>query len=210
MIAPEPTSSQGPDPADSQVTTGKIDSSEGPVTTLRGAGVDVDIRRVAPVAIGICLAGVAVLAVILLVSGFHKNAQIANLRQHGVPVEMKVTGCIGLMGGSGSNLAGYQCRAAFTLDGQTSTENIPGSNFLATGSTHQGVAVPGDPALVSTPSAVAAEHASWRVFLIPAILLVVLVGILEALFLRQRRVRAAPRVDRVRTGSPSPALDHRS
>ncbi len=76
---------QGPAPADTQVTTGDIDSQDRPLTTLRGAGVDVDVRRVGQVVIGICLVGVAVLAVIQLVAGFQKNAQINSLRNNGVP-----------------------------------------------------------------------------------------------------------------------------
>jgi len=210
MIAPKPTASQGPAPADSQVTTGDIDSSDGPLTTLRGAGVDVDVRRIGQVVIGICLVGVAVLAVIQLVAGFQKNAQINSLRNNGVPVQIRVAGCMGLLGGSGSNAAGYDCRGTFTLDGRTYTENLPGNTLLIPGTTLRGVSVPGDPALVSTPSIVAAEHPSWTVFAIPVILLVFLAAILGVLFVRRRGARGTRRADHIRTGSPSPAIDHRS
>jgi hypothetical protein len=187
-----------------------MDSPDGPLTNLRGAGVDVDIRRVGQVVIGICLVGVAILAVILLVAGFQKNAQINSLRNNGVPVQIKVTGCMGLLGGSGSNAAGYDCRGTFTLGGRTYTENLPGNTLLIPGTTLPGVSVPGDPALVSTPSAVASQHPSWTVFAIPVILLVLLAAILGLLFVRYRRARGSPRADRIRTGSPSPAIDHRS
>ncbi len=210
MIAPKPTAPQGPAPADTQVTTGDIESPDVPLTNLRGAGVDVDIRRVGQVVVGICLVGVAVLAVIMLVAGFQKNAQINSLRNNGVPVQIRVTGCMGLLGGSGSNAAGYDCRGTFTLDGRTYTENLPGNNLLTPGTTLRGVSVPGDPALVSTPSTVASEHPSWTVFTIPVILLVLLAAILGALLFRRRRVRGVPRGDRIPTGSPSPAIDHRS
>jgi hypothetical protein len=210
MIAPKPTASQGPVPADTQVTTGNIDSPDGPLTNLRGAGVDVDVRRVGQVVIGICLVGVAVLAVIQLVAGFQKNAQINSLRNNGVPVQIRVSGCLGLLGGSGSNAAGYDCRGTFTLDGRTYTENLPGNSLLTPGTTLPGVSVPGDPALVSTPSIVADQHPSWTVFTVPVILLVFLPAILVVLFVRRRGVRAARRTDHIRTGSPSPAIDHRS
>lgn len=210
MIAPKPTGPQGSASANTQVTPADIDSPDAPLTNLRGAGVDVDIRRVGQVVIGICLVGVAVLGVILLVAGFQKNAQITSLRQNGVPVEIKVAGCMGLLGGSGSNAAGYDCRGTFTLDGQTYTENLPGNTLQIPGTTLRGVSVPGDPALVSTPSAVAAEHPSWTVFALPVILLALLAAILVVLFVRRRRVRGAPRADRIRAGSPSPAIDHRS
>jgi hypothetical protein len=209
MIAPKPTVPPGSAP-ENPVATGKIDSPDGPLTNLRGAGVDVDIRRVGQVVIGICLVGVAVLGVILLVAGFHKNAQITSLRQSGVPVEIKVTGCMGLLGGSGSNAAGYDCRGTFTLDGQSYTENLPGNSLQVPGTTLRGISVPGDPALVSTPSVVAAEHPSWTVFVLPVILLVLVAAILGGLFIRRRRVRGTTRADRIPAGSPSPAIDHRS
>lgn len=192
------------------MTTGDIDSPDGPLTTLRGAGVDVNVRRVGQVVIGICFVGVAVLAVIQLVAGFQKNAQISSLRNNGVPVQIRVSGCMGLLGGSGSNAAGYDCRGTFTLDGRSYTENLPGNTLLTPGTTLRGVSVPGDPALVSTPSIVAGEHPSWTVFAIPVILLVLLAAILGALFVRRRGARGARRTDHIRTGSPSPAIDHRS
>jgi hypothetical protein len=210
MIAPKPTDPSSSASANTQVRPGDIDSSDAPLTNLRGAGVDVDIRRVGQVVIGLCLVGVAVLGVIMLVAGFQKNAQITSLRQNGVPVEIKVTGCMGLLGGSGSNAAGYDCRGTFTLDGQSYTENLPGNTLQVPGTTLRGISVPGDPALLSTPSLVAGEHPSWTVFAIPVILLVLLAVILGALFVRRRRVRGAPRAERIRTGSPSPAIDHRS
>src|ERR1700728_2043273 len=77
---------------------------QAPVTTLRGASVGpVDTRRVGQVVIGLCLAILATLVIVLFLSGLHKNAQISSLRQHGVVVEVRVTKCVGLIGGSGSN-----------------------------------------------------------------------------------------------------------
>ncbi|MGH9097146.1 MAG: hypothetical protein ACRDWB_06950, partial [Acidimicrobiales bacterium] len=123
---------------------------------------------------------------------------------------IRVTGCMGLLGGSGSNAAGSDCRGTLTLDGRTYTENLPGNSLLTPGSTLQGVSVPGDPALVSTPSIVAAEQPSWTVFTVPVILLVFLAAILGVLVIRRRGVRGGRRSDHLRTGSPSPAIEHRS
>jgi hypothetical protein len=53
----------------------------------------------------------------------------------------------------------------------------------------RGVSVPGDPALVTTAGALAADHASWRVFILPAVLLVLLVVGVGAVVLRRRHVR---------------------
>ena len=73
-----------------------------PVSTLRGASAEVDVRSVGRVIA--CLGAVAVLItiVLLLVAGFEKNAQISRLRQKGVPVEVKVTGCLASWGAVGA------------------------------------------------------------------------------------------------------------
>lgn len=155
--------------------------------TLRGAGVQVDARRVGGVIVGGCVVGLAALTIVLFLAGAQKNAQIDRLRQHGVPVDLTVSGCLGLLGGSGSNAAGYACRGTFTLDGHRYNEAIPGDTFHPPGATLRAVSVPGDPALVSTISAVTSEHASSKVFVLPTILLIVLVTLAGALVLRRRR-----------------------
>jgi|SRR5664280_1635270 hypothetical protein len=197
MIAPETTAPQGPGPRkagvadDTEVEAGAPDRSGEPVTTLRGAGVQADVRRVGRVVIGLSLVTLAAVATVLLVAGFQKNAEITSLRANGVPVDVTVTKCLGLMGGSGSNLVGYDCSGTYIVDGHTYTEDIPGNTLHAPGSTLQGLTVPGDPALFSTPGAVAAEHPSWRVFIVPAILLVALLLLVGALVLRRRHLRRA-------------------
>jgi hypothetical protein len=175
------------------LTAAEVDRSREPITTLRGAGVDVDARRVGRAVGCLCLIALAVLVVILFLAGAQKNAQIARLRQRGVPVEVTVTGCLGLMGGSGSNLVGYQCRGTLTLDGHRYNEAIPGDALHRPGTLLRAVTVPGDPALLSTTGALATEHPSWRVFIVPTMLLVILVLIAGAVVLRRRRaVQASP------------------
>jgi hypothetical protein len=99
-----------------------------------------------------------------------------------------VSGCRGLMGGSGSNLVGYQCTGTFTLDGHRYSEAIPGTSFHRPGAALRVVTVPGDPALVSTVRAVATERSSMRVFAIPTILLVLLALLVGASVLKRRRI----------------------
>ena len=86
------------------------------MTTLRGAGVDVDVRRVAQVVIGVSPGGAGVIGVGLFVAGAQKNAQVNSLHQQGVPVEATVSGCIGLMGGSGP-IGRLRLPGSFTLGG---------------------------------------------------------------------------------------------
>lgn len=158
---------------------------------LRGAGVQVDGRRVAQVAIGIVLATLAILAIIFAVVGVHTNQQDDRLHHDGVPVSFTVTGCTGLLGGSGSNAAGYACRGTYVLQGHRYNEQLPGTSFHRPGSTVAAIAVPGDPALVSPASIVATEHSSGGVFVLPAILAAVLVLLVALLLVLRRRRQAA-------------------
>ncbi len=159
---------------------------EDSVANLRGPAVEVDVGRAARVAVGLALVALAVVAGVLLVAGYQKNSQIQSLRAHGVPVELTVTRCLGLMGGSGSNQAGFDCSGTYTVGGRQYTEDIPGNTLHAPGTTVRGLIVPGDPALFSTPATVDAEHASWTVYLVPAVLLVVLAGLVALVVVRTR------------------------
>ncbi len=176
-----------------RVNDSKVHAAQGvpgaPVTRLRGASVEVEIRSVVRVVAGLCVLALCATVVLLFVAGFEKNAQIARLRHQGVPVELKVTGCLGLMGGSGSNLAGYDCMGTFSLDGHLYSEAIPGSVLRSPGTRLRGIAVPGDPALVSTPRTMAREQASWRVFVLPTVLCLALGLILTAVATKRARMR---------------------
>src|ERR1700722_6028767 len=87
-----------------------------PVGPLRGAGVDVDVRRVGARLTGACAVALAVCAVVFYVAAFHNNSQINSLRQHGVASNIKVTTCIGLIGGSGSNSVRHSCMGTNTAN----------------------------------------------------------------------------------------------
>jgi hypothetical protein len=191
MIASEPTSAEGRSGA--PVRTGsEADVPEGPVTTLRGAGVDVDPRRAGQLVLGVALVALAVVAVVLLVAGIQKNAQSDSLQHHGVAVDVTVSGCSGLLGGSGSNAAGYRCQGSYTFAGRHYERDIPGNSLFAAGTVIRGVTTPGDPGLLSTPAMVEAQQASWRVYLVPAILFAVLaVVVVTAVLMRRRRRRTA-------------------
>jgi hypothetical protein len=160
---------QGPDAAG---TDAAGTSSDQPLTVLRGNGVDIDPRRAARWVLAVCVVALFVVALILLVAGVQKNSQSNELANHGVRVEVRVTSCLGLLGGSGSN--------------------IPGNARFAPGSTVAGVIAPDDPGLLSTPSEVAAQPASGSVFVAPAVLFVVFVLALAALIAMVRRGRRAP------------------
>ncbi len=165
------------------------------VAPLRGAGVQIDGRRLAQVLLGIVLATLAVLVVVFAVVGAHKNHQIDELHNQGVAVAVTVTSCQGLLGGSGSNGAGYACRGSYQLDGHHYNEQLPGTALHAPGTVIRAVAVPSDPALVSPVSVVDSEHSSASVFILPAVLFVVLVAIVAVVLLRRRRKPGNARAD---------------
>jgi hypothetical protein len=188
MIRSEPTPSAGPAPAGAAPGM-PSESPDRPVTTLRGAGVDIDPRRALRLVVAACLVAVTVVAVVLLVAGVKKNSQAVSLHDHGVPVTVTVSGCLGLLGGSGSNPAGYACKGSYTFEGHRYVQAIPGNALHPPGSVIQGVIVPSDPWLLSTPAAVADQQASWRVFIAPAVLFA-LVAIALGFLLARRRRRA--------------------
>lgn len=161
-----------------------------PMSTLRGAGVEVDLRRAGKVVAALAVVALAVLVVVFLVAGIQRNNQITQLRQHGAPVDITVTGCLGMLGGSGSNAAGYVCRGTFVFEDRLHHVIIPGNNLLVPRTVVRGVIDPGDPALFSTAAAVAAERASWRVFVVPALLLVGLILLAGTLLVRRRHRRS--------------------
>lgn len=176
------------DPAETEDEPPAVGTAVEPISKLRGAETQVDVRRAARVGLGLVLVTLAVLVVVFAVVGADKNRQINELRGRGVPVTFTVTQCQGLLGGSGSNDAGYACRGTYRLDGRTYGESLPGTTALfSPGATVRAVAVPGDPSLVSPVGTVASERASWRVFILPAVLLAALVLLGGAVLLRWRR-----------------------
>jgi hypothetical protein len=177
-----------------------------PVTTLRGAHVEVDGRRVARGLIGASVVALAAVTVVLFAAAAHKNAQITSLRRHGVPIEVTVSSCSGVLGGSGSNAAGYTCRGTFVLDGRRYRETIPGDTLLAPGTTVRMIADESDPALIATIHQVENDHTSWGVFILPIVLLVVLATLVVAFAVRSRtNRRASAPVGTQSTLHPKPA-----
>src|SRR3984957_9986419 len=179
-----------PGTGDTDGTPGRTAESHGTderVGQLRGAGVQVNGRRVGQVAFGIVLATLAILAIVFTIVGVHTNQQDDRLHNDGVPVTFTVRGCLGLLGGSGSNAAGYSCQGTYTLDGARYHEQLPGNSFHRPGSTVAAVAVPGDPALVSPASIVATDHSSAGVFVLPVVLLVALLVLVAILLVLRRR-----------------------
>ena len=169
-----------------KATPDRRNTSLDPVSTLRGARIEVDSRRATQVVVGVCLVATVVLAIVLFVVGVHKNTQISELRNHGVPVQVTVTKCLGLLGGSGTNAAGYACTGTFVVDRHRYSEIVPGTTLYPPGTRIKAITAPGDPGLFSTATEVASEHASFGVFIVPILLLGAFVGLIGVVVARRR------------------------
>lgn len=192
MTTPDPPTNSDPSPESPAHPDRAADSGDR-IAPLRGAGVQINGRQVARVLLGIVVASLAVLVVVFTVTGIHNNHQINELQNQGIPVAVTVTSCQGLLGGSGSNGAGYTCRGTYEIGGHRHNETLPGTSLHGPGAVLRGVAVPSDPGLVSLVSVVADEHASMSVFILPAVLLAVLAVVLVLVGLRRRSTRALGR-----------------
>lgn len=161
-------------------------------TGLRGAPVEFDARRVKRIVTVVVAIGLALLVIVLFAAGARQNAQISNLKKHGVPVNVKVVTCIGDLGGSGSNVSAYNCSGTFRLGARTYDVTIPGSAFQTIGSTVQLIAASTDPRLVATARTIQNEHESAGVFVLPTLILVVLLAWASVFSVRRRRRTRAP------------------
>lgn len=161
------------------------------VAALRGAGVQVDTARLGHVAAVLGLVVIMAVAAVLLAAGIRKNSQIDSLKAHGVPVQLTVTRCLALIGGTGSSPAGFECKGTYVYRGYRYTEGIPGSDNLAVGSTLHGIVASDDPGLFSTPRTLASERPSAAKVVVPAVALAACAGLLIWVVVRRRR-RTSP------------------
>ena len=137
------------------------------------------------------LVALAVTSAALFAVGAQRTARSTSCHSQGVPVEAKVTGCLGLLGGSGSNAAGYDCQVTYVVAGHRYNEPVPGQSLRHPGSTVRVVVAAGDPALLPRPTAGQREHASWHVFILPVVLLALLAGGIAVVVVRRRSAHRA-------------------
>jgi hypothetical protein len=201
-----PVASTSSVPARSEAGSGipyapAADDSSGRIGTLRGASVGFNPRRLVQVVVALLMATLVVTVIVLTLAGIHSNNQINRLHGQGQPVTVHVTSCFGLLGGSGSNAAGYSCRGTYTLDGNTFNEALPGSTLYRPGTKLPAVAVPGDPALVSPTAIISTQRASNGVFIVPIILGIILLMLVVIVVVRtqprQHKASVAPHASAV-------------
>jgi hypothetical protein len=132
----------------------------------------------------------AFIVTVSFVSAVNDNSRIDRLKSHGIPVTVTVTDCVGNIGGSGSNAAGYTCQGKYRVNGVSYHEVIASKTTLSTaGSTVRGVADPARPSTIELASAVASSSPSNAAYVVPSLLAVLLVALATTLH-RYRRSNA--------------------
>jgi hypothetical protein len=145
----------------------------------RGApGRAVSARRVAGVLTAAGIAVLMFLVIVLTVSAVGERSRASRLSRVGVPVTATVTGCVGRASGTGITTVGYTCRGVFTLAGQRHEAVIGGSSkLLSPGAVLAVVADPRHPSVLVSARSVTHGAAGWTEFIAPALLFVLLLGI---------------------------------
>jgi hypothetical protein len=129
----------------------------------------------------------AVIIVATFISATNDNARIDRLKSHGVSVAVTVTSCVGNIGGSGSNAAGYTCRGTYRVNDVRYEEIIGSKTTLSPAGTEvRAVADPNRPSTVELATAVARSTSSSSAYVVPSVLALVFVVLALALFRRQR------------------------
>src|ERR1700689_1494602 len=109
------------------------------VSSLRGPEAQPIGRNFWLVAGTLLIAVLAVIVTVSFISAANDNSRIDRLKSHGVSVVVTVTNCVGNIGGSGSNAAGYTCRGEYDVRGAAYREVIGSkTTFSAAGSTVRG------------------------------------------------------------------------
>jgi hypothetical protein len=172
------------------------------VASLRGATA-VSVGRTLWLWVGsVCLVLFAVAIVVSFLSATNDNARINRMRNHGIAVNVTVDICIGNIGGSGSNAAGYTCHGTYRVGGHTFTEVIGSKTSLSVGGVVvQGIVDPSHHSTLELASAIRTSVASPTRYVAPGLLGVALIVLLLAL-LRLARRSPSPRPKPTATSSP--------
>jgi hypothetical protein len=155
---------------------GGVEASSERVDYIRGAaGANISSRGVARVLAGSMVVLLAILGIILTAQAAGQTARDHRLQQRGVPVEVRVTHCVGRASGTGVTDTGFTCTGTFDLDGRRYSDVIGGTTILRSpGDTLSAVTDPHHPAILTTAAAVATAPASWKSFIAPAVVFLML------------------------------------
>jgi hypothetical protein len=143
--------------------------------------------------LGILAVGLGVVIVVGFLAAGSDNARTTRLKTQGIHVQVTVVDCIGNLGGSGSNGAGYTCQGTYRADQRTYREVIGSmASFAKPGTVVAGVVDPSHPSTVVVASAVASSSTSATPYVVLIVLMVVELGVLGLIVLLgpRRRLQA--------------------
>lgn len=165
-----------------------MQTDEAPGSYIRGGGGVIDTRRLFRVVVGSAIVALSVLVVVLAVEAVHKNSRIDSLQHRGVPVDVTVTSCFGILSGTGITVTTFQCSGTFNLAGKIYHAVIAGSDANhQPGDVVQAVADPKHPTSISLASSLVNAHSSWRPYIAPTVLSVVLLLLIAGALWWSRR-----------------------
>lgn len=162
-------------------------SSSDRVASLRGAQAISLGRRFWLRAATVGLVIFAVAIALSFASTINDHSRLDRMKSHGVPVSVTISNCVGNMGGSGSNVAGYVCRGTYSVNGVKYDEIISSmTTFASPGSRVRAIADPSQHGYVALASAVRGASSSSAAFVV-LIILTVLFILLATFLVRVRR-----------------------
>lgn len=133
----------------------------------------------------------AVAIALSFASTLNDHSRLARMKANGIPVTVTISNCVGNMGGSGSNVAGYVCRGTYAIDGVKFSEIISSmTTFASPGSGVPAIADPSQHGYIALASAIRHASSSSTAFLVLIALIAVFV-LLATLLLRMRRPPAS-------------------
>jgi hypothetical protein len=152
-------------------TSGAIASDAQRVSSLRGAEATKVGRGFWIVIESIGLVIFAVVVVISFLSAANDDARISRLKSHGIAVAITNVGCVGNLGGSGSNGSGYTCTGTYEVNGTKYREVIRSMTAYSSPTTAvRGVVDPSQHSSVELATSVKTSSSSLSVFIAPTLL----------------------------------------
>jgi hypothetical protein len=130
----------------------------------------------------------AVAIALSFASTLNDHSRVDRMKADGVPVSVTIANCVGNMGGSGSNVAGYVCRGTYAIEGVKYNEIISSmTTFASPGARVSAIADPSQHGYVALASAIRHASSSSAAFVVLIILTVVLILLAALLFRLTRR-----------------------
>jgi hypothetical protein len=158
-----------------------------------GAGFEVSGGTVLRAAAVTVLAALLATAVALFVGAAHGSSVRSTLKHRGVTVTATVTGCLGLVGGTGVVPTSFECHAAVRLNGHRYVDELRGtSSRFEVDQAVPAVIDPEHPSVLYTAASVASTRARWHSYLTAIVLLAVTVALAVPLALWWRKGAAEP------------------